>query len=164
MLLLVTPILTPSNPMDIREASLQDIPELADLLALLFAQEADFWPDPTRQREGLRQIISQPDVGKILLARQQGRVVGMVNLLFTISTAEGGRVAWLEDMVLYPCARGKGLGGALLDAAIALAKAQGCSRITLLTDDGNDAAQSFYQSRGFAPSAMRTFRLQWPKI
>ncbi len=135
-----------------------ELPALVELLTLLFAQEADFTPDPERQMRGLRLLLAQPDIGQILVWRQAGVVCGMVSLLYTISTALGGRVAWLEDMVLHPLARGQGVGGQLLDAALAHARAQGCLRVTLLTDGDNLPAQRFYARHGFAPSAMQPWR------
>ena len=56
------------------------------------------------------------------------KVIGMVNLLFTVSTALGERVAMLEDMVVAPAARGTGVGSALLQHAIAFAQQQGARR------------------------------------
>ena len=66
-------------------ANLSDVPQLADLLNLLFTQEADFAPDREKQRRGLRLIIESPHVGMILVAREGDHVIGMVSLLFTIS-------------------------------------------------------------------------------
>lgn len=83
----------------------------------------------------------------------------MVTLLFLPSTALGGRVALLEDMVVKPVARGAGGGGRLLRAAIDYARSAGCLRITLLTDAHNAAAQRFYGRHGFARSAMIPMRL-----
>lgn len=142
----------------IDEATIADVPQLSDLLQILFAQEADFEPDPTRQQRGLRSIIEQPDAGRIYCARRGKQVVGMVSLLFTISTAEGNRAAWLEDMVVHPDQRGRGIGKDLLRHAMARAKALGCSRITLLTDQTNRLAMQFYQRAGFTRSAMVPFR------
>ena len=126
----------------------------------LFTQEADFKPDGGRQERALRLIIEQPGVGRIYCAREGGRVVGMVSLLFTISTAEGGRAAWLEDMIVHPNCRGRGIGGRLLSHAIDGAKTVGCSRITLLTDSTNTSAMRFYERAGFARSQMVPFRLK----
>jgi ribosomal protein S18 acetylase RimI-like enzyme len=83
----------------------------------------------------------------------------MVNLLYTVSTALGARVALLEDMVVAPQARGRGLGSALLTHAIAHARSQGCRRITLLTDGVNDSAQRFYARHGFTGSGMVPMRM-----
>lgn len=146
----------------ITTATLEDIPRLCDLLSILFTQEADFEADRGRQAAGLRKIIECPETGHILVLRRKGEVVGMVNLLYTISTARGGRVAILEDMVVHPEGRGRGAGSSLLAEAIAFARAQGCSRITLLTDRDNEPAIRFYQRHGFEQSGMVPLRLAFP--
>lgn len=145
--------------MQIELATLDDIPQLCELLAILFAQEEEFEPDASKQAAGLRQIIGNPDVGNILLLRSGGAVVGMVNLLYTVSTARGSRVAILEDMVVRPEHRGSRAGSALLQAAIAQAQKAGCTRITLLTDGINEAAIRFYRRHGFKASGMLPLRL-----
>mgnify|MGYP000901128093 CR=1 FL=1 len=143
----------------IDQATPADIPALCALLSLLFAQEAEFAPNTEAQTRGLTQIISNPEVGAILVARNGDEIAGMVNLLFSVSTALGERVAWLEDMVVAPQARGGGIGSQLLTQAIALARSQGCRRITLLTDGDNEAAQRFYSQHGFTRSNMLPMRL-----
>ncbi len=140
-------------------ATLDDIPALCGLLDMLFTQEAEFQPDRAVQERGLEHIIHDPSVGHILVARQDDAIVGMVNLLYTVSTALGGRVALLEDMVVAPQARGQGVGNTLLTAAIDHAREQGCLRITLLTDVDNQVAQAFYRQQGFVASPMLPMRL-----
>ena len=143
----------------ITPANLTDIPQLADLLNLLFTQETDFTPDREKQERGLRLIIESAHVGVILAAREGDQVVGMVSLLITISTAEGGRVCWLEDMVVRPDRRGGGLGSRLMQSAIEYARAHRFSRITLLTDKLNAGAIRLYGRHGFIESEMTVFRL-----
>lgn len=145
--------------MEISLATAFDVPALCDLLSLLFSQEADFQPDYEAQRRGLLQILENPDVGVILVARQKNQIVGMVNLLFTVSTALGQRVALLEDLVILPNKRGKGIGSNLLKKAIETAKLHDCHRITLLTDLANESAQRFYRKHGFSFSAMIPMRV-----
>jgi len=119
--------------MNISPATLSDIPQLCDLLELLFSEEAEFYPNRALQSAGLHQIIENPDGGQILvLAAKDPFSFGMVNLLFTISTALGGRVAILEDMVIQAAQRGSGAGSRLLQAAINVARSAECRRITLL--------------------------------
>ncbi len=142
----------------IEPASAADIPDLCGLLALLFAQEAEFAPDAGKQARGLRLVIEDPRVGRILVARADDAVVGMVNLLFTVSTAEGAPAMLLEDMVVRADHRGHGVGALLIDAAVALACETGCARITLLTDAGNADAQRFYGRAGFQRSPMIPMR------
>ena len=143
----------------ITPANLSDVPQLADLLKLLFTQEADFTPNREKQERGLRLIIDSADVGVILAARDGDQVVGMVSLLFTISPAPGGTVCWLEDMVVRPDRRGGGLGSRLLQSAIEYARSNGFSRITLLTDKLNAGAIRFYGRHGFIESEMTALRL-----
>jgi GNAT superfamily N-acetyltransferase len=145
--------------MHIELASPADTPALADLLTILFSQEAEFVPDRAAHIRGLTRIIENPGIGSILVARQQGSVIGMVNLLYTVSTALGERVAILEDMVVSPTARGSGTGTKLLQVAIEHARLNGCKRITLLTDQSNEAAQRFYAKQSFSVSGMVPLRL-----
>lgn len=135
-----------------------DVPALCALLGELFAQEAEFHPDPPAQARALRRIIDDPALGAILVARRGDEVLGMVNLLYTVSTALGARVALLEDMVVSAAARGAGIGSALLRAAIAHAAEAGCKRVTLLTDPDNSAAQRLYARHGFTRSNMLVLR------
>jgi GNAT superfamily N-acetyltransferase len=143
----------------ITPATEKDIPQLCELLAILFTMEAEFVPDSAKQTAALRQIIEHHETGRILVLRKDESVIGMVSLLFTVSTASGGKAALLEDMIVHPQYRNDGLGGKLLQAAIELAKRDGCLRITLLTDRANDAAIRFYQRNGFEMSTMMPLRM-----
>lgn len=144
----------------VKRATAIDVPQLCELLSLLFAQEADFTPDVERQSRGLQLILDQPETGRIFCAEREDRIVGMVSILFSVSTAEGGHVAWLEDMIVHPDARGSGIGERLLREAIADAKDAGCLRITLLTDLTNEGAMKFYSRSGFSRSQMVPMRLK----
>jgi GNAT superfamily N-acetyltransferase len=140
-------------------AKLDDVAALAGLLDILFTQEADFAADGAKQERALRLIIGNPETGAIFIARNGSVAVGMVSLLFTVSTAEGGPACWLEDMVLHPGWRGGGLGTRLLQHAIDWARGRGFTRISLLTDKTNEGAIRFYRRQGFAESAMTVLRL-----
>jgi GNAT superfamily N-acetyltransferase len=144
--------------LEITTATTEDIPELCGLLTILFTQEEEFKPDFEKQAKGLEKIIANPDAGCILKAVADGRVIGMVNLLFTISTFTGGRVCILEDMVVTPEYRGTGTGAKILEAAKDKVTEMGCSRITLLTDGSNVRAQKFYKQHGFSQSDMVAMR------
>lgn len=148
-----------SSSITITRASSPDVSALCELLHILFSQEAEFKPDREAQQRGLSRIIGDPVTGAILVARVDLELAGMVNILFTISTALGERVAILEDMVVAPRFRGSGVGSKLMAHAIQSARDSGCKRITLLTDRANESAQRFYQRHGFARSAMIPMRL-----
>ncbi len=149
----------PDNDIHIRLATESDIPALCSLLTLLFAQEQEFQPNRDRQQSGLNGIINHPELGCIWVAHGDQKPVGMVNVLYSLSTALGGKVALLEDMVVDPIYRRCGIGSRLLKHAVAQARNNHCLRITLLTDQGNSEAQAFYRRHGFVLSSMLPMRL-----
>src|SRR5271163_4856109 len=106
----------------IEPATIEDLPSLAELLTDLFTQERDFTPDFNNQTRGLRLILEQPSRGRIFVLRSANKIIGMINLLFTISTAEGGFVILLEDLIVARHFRGQGMGSELLKYAVGYAK------------------------------------------
>lgn len=142
-------------------ARLDELPQLVALLGILFSQEAEFVPDDGKQTRALEKILSDESVGRIYVAREAGQVVAMATLLYTISTAEGGVAALLEDVIVLPGSRGRGVGAGLLGHILGEARKQGVLRVTLLTDPQNLRAQSLYSKLGFAASTMTPMRLRW---
>ena len=145
--------------MEISIAIISDIPKLCILLNTLFSQEAEFEVDNAAQRRGLEAIIKRPDMGDIFVARDNGQIIGMVSLLYSISTALGATVCTLEDMVVSGEGRGRGTGANLVKFARDFAIKKGCRRITLLTAYDNAEAQRFYERNGFSRSTMVAFRM-----
>jgi GNAT superfamily N-acetyltransferase len=141
-------------------ATTKELQQLVDLLGHLFAQEAEFHPDASKQKQALEAILSSPGTGKLFVAREGRRVVAMASLLYTISTAEGGKAALFEDLVVHPDERKRGIGEALLKYVIEQARAEGILRITLLTDMQNERAQAMYRRVGFVGSPMKPMRLK----
>ena len=145
--------------MKIEMATTSDIPTLCTLLDYLFSQEVEFKPDHEIQSRGLEMILNNNNIGNIFVAKNNEKIIGMVILLYTVSTALGERVALLEDMVVSPNERGLGIGSMLLDHAVKYATEEGCKRITLLTDKTNIGAQKFYKQHEFNRSSMIPFRM-----
>ena len=137
-----------------------DLPQLVELLGILFTQEAELSPDPEKQRRALEVIFADPSRARLYVAREGNTIVAMAALHFTTSTAEGGRVAWFEDCIVHPEHRRKGIGNALLEHVIAQARAEGALRLMLLTDGDNERAQALYRKTGFTDSAMLAMRLK----
>ena len=139
-------------------ATAGDLEALADLLAELFTLEADFSPDRSKQLAGLKLILDHPALGRLFVLRVDGRVAGMANALITVSTAQGGRVLLLEDVVLARAHQGSGLGRRLVEHVLDWAAAEGMSRISLLADRDNTPALAFYRRLGFEESNMKVLR------
>jgi GNAT superfamily N-acetyltransferase len=137
-----------------------DIPQLVELLGILFTQEAELSPDPAKQRRALEIILADPARARIFVAREAGKVIAMAALHYTTSTAEGGKSAWFEDCIVRPEYRRQGIGKALLEHVIAQARAEGALRVMLLTDGDNERAQALYRKMGFTPSSMLAMRLK----
>ena len=132
----------------IEPATLDDLAALTELVMELMDVEADFEPDRRKQENGIRLILEQPNRGRIFVLRNDHRIFGMVNLLFTISTAEGGFVILMEDFIIHPQHRGTGHGGRLMDYVMDFAREKNFKRITLLTDRISAESPSAYLQRG----------------
>lgn len=149
---------TPIQP-HIEPATIEDLPQLIELLRDLFEAEADFVPDRDAQERGLRLILENPSRGRIFVLRAGHRILGMVNLLFTVSTAHGGHAVLMEDVIILPEYRGQGHGSKLLAHVIDFARRKDFVRITLLTDRLSVESQKFFAKFGFAHSEMIPMRL-----
>jgi RimJ/RimL family protein N-acetyltransferase len=143
----------------IEPATLDDLPELIELLFELFSQESDFIPNREKEMRGLRLLLEQPSRGRVFVLRSPNKIVGMVNLLITISTAEGGFVLVLEDLIVHREHREQGFGTQLLHYALDFAKKKKFLRITLLTDKPNERLKQFFARNGFVESNMIPMRM-----
>jgi len=145
-------------------ARADELPQLVELLRVLFTQEAELAPDADKQMRALRLILGDAAIGRIYVARGavggKDKVLGMVSIMHTVSTAEGGPAGHLEDFVVRPDCRSKGLGARLLAYAIERSRADGLLRLILLTDGDNVEAQRIYERAGFARSGMLPMRLK----
>ncbi len=81
----------------VEPATIEDLPELLQLVAELMDMQDDFLLKPEAHERGLAMILEQPNRGRIFVLRNNDRIFGMVNLLFTISTALGGMVILLDS-------------------------------------------------------------------
>lgn len=145
--------------MRIQLATKNDIESLCELLDELFSQEKEFISNKELQKIALNKILNNENIGNIIVVVIDEKIVAMVNILYTISTALGARVAILEDMIVSKNFQNQNIGSELLKYAIEVAKNKGCKRITLLTDDDNFNAHKFYKKSGFEKSNMIPFRI-----
>jgi GNAT superfamily N-acetyltransferase len=145
-------------PVRIRPASTADLPALVRLLGDLFSIEADFVPDPERQRFGLALMLSDHRSRTVLVAERRGAVVGMVTGQLVVSTAEGGLSAWVEDLIVERAERGGGVGRALLEALESWATDRGATRLQLVADRENARALGFYARLGWRPTQLVCLR------
>ncbi|WP_431300086.1 GNAT family N-acetyltransferase [Tabrizicola sp. BL-A-41-H6] len=83
---------------------------------------------------------------KARLAEVEGRVAGFAINLHHPSTWAATDDCYLEDLFVAPDARGLGLGRALIDDLVALARSRGWGRLYWHTDQDNAKARALYDS------------------
>lgn len=85
-----------------------------------------------------------------LVAELDGAVVGYVRLGFPTGLASNAHVRQIRGLAVADSARGKGVGRALVGAAVEEARRLGARRLTLRVLGHNTAARKLYESEGFA--------------
>ena len=128
----------------VREARISDLSCMVLLLKELFSIEEDFEFDEDLQTRGLMLLVQEKNLCCVLVAESEERIIGMCTMQILISTAEGGCVGVIEDLVVAKEFRAQGVGKALLLNMQEKAKEQGLSRLQLLADRKNQQAIGFY--------------------
>ena len=134
------------NPL-IRPAARADVPRVYQLIC-----ELALYEKAREQVETTPAILERDGFGpnplyQLLVAENDGEVVGMALSYFRYSTWKGKRL-YLEDLVVTEAARGRGVGRALLEATIELARQTNCSGLMWQVLDWNAPAIGFYQKFG----------------
>ncbi|HEX5387695.1 MAG TPA: GNAT family N-acetyltransferase [Gemmatimonadales bacterium] len=91
----------------------------------------------------------------VLVAEQDGEVVGLAtfHLMHVLNRAR--TVAWLTALVVDEAARGVGIGRALVDGVEAFAREAGCERLSVTTQEFRTEAHAFYARLGFEHTGRR---------
>jgi GNAT superfamily N-acetyltransferase len=132
----------------IRPARTDDIPRMCELLGELFSLESDFTPDKESQASGLGMLVhDHSGMSYALVAVCEGAIIAMATIQTLISTAEGGRVGLIEDVIVDREFRGRGVGTRLLEGITIWSREKGLKRLQLLADAANIGALNFYKYR-----------------
>jgi GNAT superfamily N-acetyltransferase len=146
----------------IRNARREDLDAMTALLGELFSIEADFVIDAARQRRGLLMMLEDHRGNNCIMAAEvDGRVVGMCTVQLLISTAEGGVVGLVEDMVVGRRFRSRGIGRMLMEHIEAWAQQRDVTRLQLLADRTNRSALDFYRSMSWSATKLICVRRTW---
>lgn len=79
------------------------------------------------------------------------RVVGYLAISHRPQIRLGGRIAVIDELSVDPAYAGRGLGAALVEAAVELAHGLGCVRLEVSTSRARESyARGFYVKHGFA--------------
>jgi L-amino acid N-acyltransferase YncA/predicted nuclease with RNAse H fold len=95
-------------------------------------------------------VIEHYGAENVLVAVDGEEAIGSL-LLGPWTKLESARhVLEVKGLAVDPARQGEGVGGALVDAGIALARERGARKLVLRVLSGNAAARHLYESRGFA--------------
>lgn len=130
----------------LRDANAGDLTYCVELLAeLQTATPSNQGPPHTKIFE---ELLTKAR-GQIVIAEEGGAILGMVTVSYNLAMRYGGEYCQLEELIVTPAARGKKLGGLLVQKVVDNAKARGSAEIGLYLVDATEHNRSFYEKYGF---------------
>ena len=129
--------------------------ELMEAMAHLLPQLSSSASVPAT--EYVEAMLAREDTHLLTARNEGGEIVGMLTLLFVAIPT--GRKAWIEDVVTDAESRGCGVGRALVERAIEIARTEGSRRIYLTSNPSRTAAHALYKSCGFVEYDTAVFQL-----
>ena len=130
----------------VRLAKLEDQQRCSELLDVLAKATSD--PHEIFGSETFENLISN-ERGSLVVAEESGNVLGMASISFNLALRYNGEYCQLEELVVDPDARGKNVGGLLIEETIRLAKIRDCKEYGLYILESTKQNQGFYEKYGF---------------
>lgn len=130
---------------NLRDARAEDREHCNELLAQLTAATGG---PPRRQVHHFDELLTQ-ERGQILLAEEDGTILGMATVSYNLAFRYPGEYCQLEELIVSPDARGKNVGGLLIEGTIDNAKRRGCSEFGLYLIETTEKNRPFYEKYGF---------------
>jgi GNAT superfamily N-acetyltransferase len=128
--------------------------EVYAALELLLPQLNPQLPVPTMER--LQAIIADPAV-TLLVARDGEQIVGTTTVI--VYTTPFWIKARLDEVVVDESARGKGVGAALVQASLDLARKKGVEVVELQSGVNREEANRLYPRMGFKLRETNVYRI-----
>lgn len=149
----------------IRRAEKSDIANILMMIKEL-AEYEKLLHEVVTTEEHLEKVIFGPQkFVEVLIAELNGALAGQTIFFHNFSTFVGRPGLYIEDLYVRPEFRGKGIGKALLNEVIKLAKDRNCGRVEWVVLDWNQPAIEFYKSIGAKPlNEWTIFRLTEDKF
>jgi len=129
----------------LRKATITDIPAIHLLVQELASFEQE--PNAVTVDVAYYEKCFSENIFQAIVAEVDSKVVGMTLFYMTFSTWRG-KMIYLEDFVVLPAYRNKGIGKQLWDSWISEAKAQGAKMVKWQVLDWNKEATRFYEREG----------------
>lgn len=141
--------------MILRDATLADLPAIVAMLDdddLSRGREDASLPLDPRYEMAFADLDSDPNQ-RLIVAERDGVVVGTMQLSFLPGIAFRG--AWrgqIEAVRIASTMRGQGLGGQMIEWAVAECRARGCRLVQLMSMRDRVDAHRFYEKLGWTKS------------
>jgi ribosomal protein S18 acetylase RimI-like enzyme len=132
--------------LSVRVASSADAHAIGRLLHDFNTEFDEPTPGPERLAERIQRMLADGDT--VVLLGGVGPE-GVAVLRFRAAIWSDSPECYLAELYVVPGSRGRGLGRALLEAAIEAARARGSDHMDLGTSEDDIAARSLYESLGF---------------
>jgi ribosomal protein S18 acetylase RimI-like enzyme len=136
-----------SREISIRLADAADAAEVARLLHDFNTEFSDPTPGVAELSKHAARLI---DSGEITVLLAGTGPDGIALLRFRPSVWTGAPEAHLQELYVVPALRGRGIGRALLERTIEVAREAGATWIDLGTGETDTAARALYESCGFS--------------
>ncbi len=134
--------------MNLRDITFDDLPDVLRLYAQPDFDNGEVLDD-AKARALYARFLTYPDY-KIYVAEEGGRIVGSFALLVMLNLGHcGAPSAIVEDVVVDPQMQGRGVGAAMMRAAMDLARDKGCYKLVLSSNAKRVRAHAFYERLGF---------------
>jgi GNAT superfamily N-acetyltransferase len=130
----------------LRLAKLEDQLKCSELLNVLAEVTDD--SHEIFDTETFRDLISN-ERGSVVIAEESGKILGMASISFNLALRYNGEYCQLEELIVDQNARGKNVGGLLIEETIRLAKIRGCKEFGLYLLESTKHNQTFYEKYGF---------------
>jgi ribosomal protein S18 acetylase RimI-like enzyme len=130
----------------VRRGELADAGAIGRLLHDFNTEFGEPTPGPDRLAERIRQLLAD---GQTTVLVGGAGPDGLAVLRFRPAIWSDGLECYLAELYVVPDRRGRGLGRALMNAAIEEARAQGADHMDLGTSEDDVAARALYESLGF---------------
>jgi ribosomal protein S18 acetylase RimI-like enzyme len=130
----------------VRRAKAEDATEIARLLRDFNVEFSEPTPSVAELTETVDRLLGEEEI-TVLLAGEGPD--GLALLRFRPGIWSAGLEAYLQELYVIPSRRGNGIGRALMEAVIELARERGADGIDLNTGETDAAARGLYESMGF---------------
>ena len=130
-----------------RAATAEDAVNIGRLLHDFNTEYDDPTPGPARLAERIERLLANGDTAVLLAGAGPD---GLAVLRFRPAIWSEALECYLAELYVVPAMRGRGLGRALMKAAIEFARERGADYMDLGTAETDVAARALYESLGFS--------------